>query len=83
MTRTMLTGSYRILNQTHLERKAGRRTDPRYVFYISLLRNSSYEGYLAEVGSRLVDVPGFKNSPVSGRAEILYCRRNGWIEDAA
>jgi hypothetical protein len=81
MAATTLTGPYRILNQSHLERRARKTADPRYVFYVCLLRNASYDGYLAEMGARLVDVPGFKNSPVSGRTEILYCRRSGWIED--
>ena len=77
----MLTGPYRILDRSHLERRARKTADPRYVFHVGLLRNASHDAYLAEMGTRLVDVPGFKNSPVSDRTEILYCRRSGWIAD--
>ena len=81
MAATTLIGPYRILNRSHLERRAKKTADPRYVFYVGLLRNASYDAYLAEMGTILIDVPGFKNSPVSGRTEILYCRRCGWIAD--
>jgi hypothetical protein len=54
----------------------------RAVLYISMLANQTYEGYLAEVGQKEVMVKGYKQNPITGRMEILYCRRSGWIADA-
>ena len=46
-----------------------------------MLASGSYEAYLAAVGQKLVEVNGYKQNPISGRMEILYARRSGWIED--
>jgi|GEM_PF-2372087 len=78
--RTHIKGRYRIVNEAFLREKAN-RDDPRHPFYVAMLANDTYEGYLADVGRKLVEVDGFKQNPISGRFEILYCRRNGWIED--
>ena len=78
--RTRLTGRYRLINEAFLREKAN-RDDPRRAFYVAMLANRTYEGYLAEVGQDQVMVEGFKANPISGRGEILYCRRNGWITD--
>jgi hypothetical protein len=80
-TRTNLRGRYQILNEALLREKS-HRDDPRKPFYIAMLANRTYEGYLAAVGHKFVEVEGFKANPISGRREILYCRRNGWIADA-
>jgi hypothetical protein len=45
-----------------------------------MLSNSTYEGYLSEVGQQIVNVPT-NRKPISGRMEILYARSNGWIKD--
>jgi hypothetical protein len=34
------------------------------------------------VGQKLVEVEGYKANPISGRMEILYARKSGWIADA-
>jgi hypothetical protein len=75
-----LTGRYKIVNVALLREKASRQ-DPRKRFYVSMLNNQTYEAYLAEVGQIEVEIAGYKANPISGRMEILYCRRNGWIED--
>lgn len=80
-TRTTLTGRYERVNEAFLREKAN-RNDPRRIFYVAMLNCDTYEGYLAQVGQKLVEVSGFKDNPISGRREILYCRRNGWIQDA-
>jgi hypothetical protein len=79
--RTKLSGRYKILNEALLREKSC-RDDPRKPFYNAMLRNQTYEGYLAEVRGKLVEVDGYKANPISGRMEILYCRRSGWIADA-
>jgi hypothetical protein len=80
-THVKLTGRYRVMNEAFLREKAN-RDDPRRPFYISMLANQTYEGYLAEVGQKEVMVKGYKQNPITGRMEILYCRRSGWIADA-
>jgi hypothetical protein len=69
------------LNEAFLREKAN-RDDPRRPFYVAMLANQTYEGYLAEVGSNEVTVESYKAGPISGRMEILYARRSGWIADA-
>jgi hypothetical protein len=46
-----------------------------------MLQHGTYEAYLADVGETLVDRPGKVMTPTSGRAEILYARRNRWVVD--
>jgi hypothetical protein len=79
---TNLTGSYELRNIALLHDKAN-RNDPRRVFYRAMLQHSTYEGYLAAVGTVAVEVLCYKAGPITGRMEILYCRRNGWIADVA
>jgi len=47
-----------------------------------MLSSKTYEEYLAQVGQAEVTVPTFKTGSISGRREILYARRHGWIADA-
>jgi hypothetical protein len=77
---TDLSGRYRILNEAFLREKAN-RDDPRRPFYVAMLGNRTYEGYLAEVGGKEVMVEGYKQNPITGRMEILYARRSGWVAD--
>lgn len=77
-----LVGNYRILDFAYLKMKASAK-DPRARFARAVLENRSYSAYLAAEGNIKVDVPGFKNSPVTGKAEILYFRRLGKIADDA
>jgi hypothetical protein len=69
--RTNLTGRYRLLNGAFLRERADRTFDPRHRFYQAMLSSETYEAYLAAVGDN--------RGPFSGRGEILYARRNGWI----
>ena len=80
--RTHIEGPYRRNNVDFLERQA-ERNDPRKVFYRAMLRHGTYEAYLADVGQVAVEIPGKKVNPITGRMEILYARRNGWIVDAS
>lgn len=82
-THTKLVGLYNVLNESLLREKAHKKADPRHPFYEAMLRHRNYEAYLVEVGQTLVEIEGYKANPISGRMEILYCRRNGWIADAA
>ncbi len=81
MAGTLLTGAYEIRNSALLREKAERLNVPRHPFYVAMLSTDRYEAYLAEVGNKLVEVKGYKANPISGRDEILYCRRNRWIVD--
>jgi hypothetical protein len=81
MPRTNISGPYVRVNTTLLHEKAS-RDDPRRIFYLAMLTNDTYERYLADVGQQEVLVEGYKANPITGRMEILYCRRNGWIQDA-
>jgi hypothetical protein len=80
--RTNLAGPYRIVRaKVSALREKAERGGPTSVIYQAMLRNDNYEAYLAEIGQHTVDRPGYKAGPTNGRDEILYCRRNGWIED--
>jgi hypothetical protein len=81
MTETELRGAYRVLKADILREKAN-RNDPRKDFYKAMLQCRTYEAYLAEVGRKTVEVESYASGPISGRMEILYARRNGWIADA-
>ena len=80
MAETELHGAYRVLNPDILREKAN-RNDPRRDFYRAMLLCLTYEGYLAEVGRKTVEVESYTSGPISGRMEILYARRSGWIAD--
>lgn len=77
-----LTGRYQLKNRLRLLEKASRVDDPRHEFYAAILENNTYEGYLAQVGEKEVKVKTCKNGPISGRMEIRYAYKNGWIKDA-
>jgi hypothetical protein len=79
--RIHLTGRYEVVDGQFLNEKS-KRDDPRNIFYRALLSSTSYEAYLAKVGSTWVEVGSHPSGPISGRMEILYCRSRGWIEDA-
>jgi hypothetical protein len=78
--RTHISGRYVRSNIEFLERQA-KRNDPRCVFYAAMLRHNTYEAYLADVGQVAVEIPNKVVNPITGRMEILYARRNGWIAD--
>jgi hypothetical protein len=79
--RTNLRGSYVRRGLDILTEKAN-RGDARDRFYRAMLRHETYEAYLADVGSVTVEISGYKANPITGRMEILYARRRGWIRDA-
>jgi len=78
---TELRGPYRVLNADMLRDKAN-RNDPRRNFYRAMLLCPTYEAYLADVGQETVTVESYTSGPISGRMEILYARRSGWIADS-
>lgn len=78
--RVHLTGRYRIIDRAFLTEKAS-RDDPRHIFYLAMLANNTYEGYLAEVGQKEVHAKTYQTGPVNGRMEILYARRRRWLSD--
>jgi hypothetical protein len=78
---TKLTGPYELRDIGYLRRKAN-ADDPRAPFYRALIMCPTYEAYLALIGGMWVILTTeFKKGPISGRIEILYCRRNGKIKD--
>jgi hypothetical protein len=79
--RTIITGRYRIMNEAFLREKANRQFDPRHRFYVAMLSNETYEAYLAAVAENRDRVQYYRSTPLSGRGEILYARRSGWIAD--
>lgn len=80
MTFTELSGPYVRRNESFLKQKSERRHETS-VFYAAMLRHNRYEAYLADVGMVSVERPGRVVSPTTGRDEILYARRHGWIVD--
>jgi hypothetical protein len=68
-------------NEAFLRQRASRRDDPRHVFYVAMLSNDTHEAYEATVGRMQVIIPDYKKGPISGRMEMLYARRSGWIVD--
>jgi hypothetical protein len=72
---TNLTGRYRVLKEASLRERARPTFDPRHRFYEAMLSNETYDAYLAAVEDN--------RGPFSGRGEILYARRDGWIADDA
>ena len=80
--RTHLTGRYRLLDEAFLREKANRTDDERHKLYVIMLECKTYEAYLAAVRETKIYREGYKQNPITGRGEILYCRRNGWIADA-
>ena len=80
MAYTPLTGRYRRVNVEFL-RETAARGDVISDFYAAMLRHNRYEASLADVGSVAVERGGNVVSPTTGRDEILYARRKGWIVD--
>ena len=78
-------GNYRISDQAQLNDHANRSSDPRNRFYKAMLENDTYEDY--EVAVRGITVSPatpmgtYAARPITGRAEFLYARRQGWIEN--
>ena len=77
---TELSGRYELDDLEYLRKKAN-ADDPRATFYRAMIMCPTYETYLALVGHLHVMVESYKSGPISGRDEILYCRRNGRIKD--
>ena len=79
---THLKGRYRLVDEAFLREKANRTDDERHKLYLVMLECRTYEAYLAATREIEIYREGYKANPITGRGEILYCRRNGWIEDA-
>lgn len=77
----ILSGRYTRINEVFLRERAGRRNDPRHVFYVAMLTNNTYETYEAAIRGIVVSVATYRTGPVNGHMEMLYARRNGWIVD--
>lgn len=79
------TGGYKISDRAQLRDRANRRDDPRHVFYKALLESNSFEAYEAMIRGIQVSpdtlMGTYRKRPVTGRAEFLYARRQGWIEN--
>lgn len=79
---TNLRGAFVLINETLIREKANRKADPRHIFYKAMLETRTYEAYDAAVGGVQVSVETNKTGPISGRMEIKYARKRGWIADA-
>jgi hypothetical protein len=77
-----LGGDYRVVDHVYLYARAKGKHDPRWAFHDALLSCRTDEQYLDAVADRAMTVSTDGSSPISGRMEILYARRNGRIEDA-
>ena len=78
---TELRGRYRLVDDIYLRRKVADKSSPVWEFYQAILTSLTYEDYFGKVGHLDVTKPNFKENPVTARDEILYCRRNGRIQD--
>ncbi len=80
---TVLTGRFTRVDLSYLRARANNASDERRVFYKAMLDHQTYEAYLDAVGGIKVFAPTFGRGeePITGRAEILYARRNHRIED--
>jgi hypothetical protein len=83
MERTTLHGRFQRLNEALQRDKASRKSDPRCVFYEAMLKHCSYETYLVSTHGIRAFTGNRKADHTTGREEILYARRKGWITDAA
>jgi len=80
--RTTLVGKFVIARRAALDARIAKLSaDPRLQFYTAMLSTDDYEAYEAAVGDIAVEIPGLAMSPITGRDEILYARRRGWIKD--
>ena len=79
--KVVLVGRYTRVNEAFLRKRANRQDDPRYVFYIAMLANDTYEAYEAAVQGMAVVVPTYRKGPINGHMEMLYARRSRWIAD--
>lgn len=75
-----LAGRFHCLNTAILREKAN-RDDPRAPFYAAMLAADTYETYYRLAGSGSVEVESYRKGPITAHMEIMYARRNGWIED--
>jgi hypothetical protein len=77
-------GNYKIADAAQLRDHANRHGDPRNVFYQAMLKNNTYEAYEASIRhievSPTTPMRTYHKKPITGRAEFLYARRQGWIE---
>jgi hypothetical protein len=54
---TELKGSYRIVNDAHMRKRAANSEDPRHIFYLAGLTSRTFEEYLTKVGDVKVEPP--------------------------
>lgn len=79
-TARQLVGRFQVLKSDFLREKAN-RDDPRAPFYAAMLVADTYEAYYRLAGSGPVTVESYKSGPITSHMEIMYARRNGWIQD--
>jgi len=79
-----LKGRYKVVNVEKLDKRANDETGKyknRGIFSRLIKKCKSFEEYFKLVGDTQVQDEGFK-SPVSGRTEIEYAYKQGWIVKA-
>ena len=76
-------GSYVIARPAAFQARMAKLVgDPRHQFYKAMSDYDNYTSYEAAVGETAVSIPGLVMDPITGRDEILYARRRGWVRDA-
>lgn len=82
--KTHLAGRFQCTSLAFLRDRAGRKDDPRNVFYEAMLRCDTYDSYAEGVDGISVTVSAFGDGkkPINRRDEILYARRSGHMVDA-
>lgn len=84
MRRAMRSGRFRIANRDGFEMRLARLEsvrDPRACFYRAMEATGDYEQYELLVGPLKATPVTRKDGPFTGRAEIEYARKTGWIAD--
>lgn len=84
MGRSILSGQFRIADREGFEKRLARLEsvrDPRACFYRAMKATGDYEQYELLVGPLKATPVTRKDGPFTGRAEIEYARKTGWIAD--
>jgi hypothetical protein len=74
----VLVGRYTRVNAAFLRKRAGRRDDPRHVFYAAMLADDTYESYEAAV--RGIEVVAHVQKKAYHRAHGNAVRSEQWMD---